>query len=191
MSSQHFNKGLVWGKVGEVTFGKTKNGKTGYAMVEISCTNSTHGHAKVFGFLWGQTQTGSFIDLKKNNPHALFRFDGFFSQHTKKGVLRSNYTFYNFRLADPDDDSRAVFILTGKVVLIEKQVINLHLERNNKNNIEDFTLEALDASMLSGIAPGETVQVKGTFSQGEEDFYGEHKFPTAKPIIMEVKPCRK
>jgi len=32
---------------------------------------------------------------------------------------------------------------------------------------------------------------KGTFSQGEEDFYGEHKFPTAKPIVMEVKPCKK
>jgi len=95
MSSQHFNKGIVWGKVGEVKFGKSKNSHTGYAMVEISCTNSIHGYAKVFGFLWGQVKTGSFIDLKKNNPHALFRFDGFFSQHTKRDVRRSNYTFYN------------------------------------------------------------------------------------------------
>lgn len=190
-SPQHFNKGIVWGKVGEVKFGKTKGGKTGYAMIEISCTNSTHGHAKVFGFLWGQVKTGPFIDLKKNNPHDLFRFDGFFSQHIKKEIRRSNYTFYNFRLAGPEDKSRAVFILTGKVVRIEKQIIELHLERNNGNNIEDFRLEVLDASMLSAIAPGETVQVKGTFSQGEEDFYGEHKFPTAKPLIMEVKLCRK
>lgn len=188
--SKHFNKGVVWGRVAD-TKRDTSEGGTLYLSITMETPNELYGNVKTYGRLWGDEKIAAFEDHLKKNPGATYRFEGFFSQYTKKDARYSNYTFFQWQQVS-GAEFRAAFVLTGVVQYVSGDLLGLHLVREGtngrKDTEEDFEVYAHDLQKLAGVQEGDTVTVKGVLRYKDtEDYYGGAPEGPVRPYCMDVK----
>lgn len=190
--AKHFNMANIWGRVITIANKKSKIG-TKYLAIEVEC-HGKYGNVKAYGRLWSKKRIDGFKASYKNNPDAIFRFKGFFNQYGKNDIIYSNFTFYDWQIAEEKKYS-AAFILTGMITEINEtdgeKVISLHIKRagqkGNGDIEERFELYLLDKKLLPDDSFDREIQCKGMLRTKEpEDEFG-FVSGDIKPYIMELK----
>lgn len=110
-----FNKGVVWGKVREVKFRKTRENGKPYADLKLVCPTQVYGDILAHGRLWGEARVEDLKAMHRKAPDTLWKFTGQLSQFERRGVMLTGYNLFKFEPAEQGALPRAVFILAGEV----------------------------------------------------------------------------
>ncbi|NOZ67979.1 MAG: transposase [Deferribacteres bacterium] len=88
--ANHFNKGVVFGKLAGLERKKSEGGKP-YIQIYLECPNDLHGDAKVYGRMWGEDRVNAFMAGLNRDGKLLMgtglRLEGFFSQYDAEDGL--------------------------------------------------------------------------------------------------------
>jgi len=194
--TQHYNKGIIWGKIISATedkmhdknFPNDPDRKVVCANLQIACPGD-FGKANVFAKVMREQEAKQF--LAEQNAGKTLRLEGFFAQYKDRGgVIKSNYNILSWGPCSPKDqtDLRAVFILVGRVDDIRYNedgdpIIVLTTERSVKERIFKNTF-ALSTDKPNDFRAGEVFRVKGEL-RAIEDRFGNTIM--VRPLILEAK----
>lgn len=179
MEKSHYNGGHIWGLVEGTKEEQSKTGKP-FLNVQIHCYSPQNGNVYTYGRIWGRERIDQFLSDLKEEPKAMFRFWGFFSQYESRGEIKCNYTLWKWTvLPDKSAMPRAAFVMRGELSGMDRAAgkFSLHVQRQGQEGFqdieEDFFFWVRDTALLDHREVGDLVDIKGYLSQGEgEDEYG-------------------
>lgn len=185
MSTRHFNKGTVRGRIIELKDRKTHSAnKKPYGDCKVFCSSVEYGDVTVRLRFWG----AQYPDLKqayKDVPDAQFHLQGHVGLIDHRGEKLWAFNAFKYKLWVPvpeKDEARASFIIMGECRANFETFELQHVREDDRfpvDHLFKFPLPALE----SDASPPDLVTVYGHFKDAHNKFGGDG---IIEPMIEDV-----
>jgi hypothetical protein len=177
---KHFTKGVITGRITEITDEETRDNKKKYVTVQVDVSSTLSGDVTAYCRMYDKD--GRIDELKRTWARAkqgLFKLQGMYSQYQKdqSSPFLSSFTLYDFELVE-SGSKRAYFIVVGEVSHIPSAMndggqrflmVVRKFGSNDQAQEETYEFVAPGEKLLSPVSQGDTVRVKGLIRQREPD----------------------